>query len=114
MRVYQSADGDWVATDDQGYKARFATEGEACMATREQAFITAARSAAQSLWEALNTLETLQKEWFALDYGNTLDSGEGENAGITAAMVGSVVHDTANAMRAVMNAGHSTNVCKLL
>lgn len=26
MRVYQSEDGDWIATNDAGYKARGATE----------------------------------------------------------------------------------------
>lgn len=29
MRIYQSADGDWIATDDAGRKVRAATEQEA-------------------------------------------------------------------------------------
>lgn len=77
-------------------------------------FITEARQRARELWDALNALETLQNEYNALDYGNTLPDGEGENEGITRQEVGAVVFDTANAVRVVMNAGHSTNVAKLL
>lgn len=82
--------------------------------SRESDFITEARAHARALWNAVNALEALQKEHSALDYGNTLDDGVGENAGITKQMVGAVVFDTANAVRVVLNAGHATNVAKLL
>ena len=81
---------------------------------REQDFITEARTHARALWDAVNALEALQKEWNALDYSTTLDAGEGENSGIGGAQVGAVVFDTANAIRAVLNAGHATNVARLL
>jgi len=84
------------------------------MASRESDFITEARQHNRALWDALNALETLQKEWNALDYGTTLDAGEGENAGIVRADVGAVVFGTADALRAVLNSGHATNMAKLL
>lgn len=81
---------------------------------REQDYITIAREKNRQVWEGINDLVALQREWQALDYGNTLDAGEGDNTGIEAADVGAVVFDTANALVAVLNAGHATNMAKLL
>lgn len=44
---------------------------------RQQDYISIARQQATALWNAVNTLEGLQKEWNALDYSNTLEAGEG-------------------------------------
>lgn len=82
--------------------------------SREQDFITEARAANKAIWDGINKLVALQREWNALDYGNTLDVGEGANAGLTAQAVGAVVFDTANALVAVYGAGHATNAAKLL
>jgi hypothetical protein len=38
----------------------------------------------------------------------------GDNEGYTAAEVGAVVFDTANAFRGLLNTGHATNLSKLL
>jgi hypothetical protein len=85
------------------------------MATdREQNFITHVRIANQKIWEGINDLVAAQREWNALDYGTTLDTGTGANAGITSTEVGAVVFDSANALVAVLNAGHATNMAKLL
>lgn len=81
---------------------------------REQDFITLARQANKQIWDGINQLVALQREWNALDYGTTLDSGEGDNTGLNAAVVGAVVFDTANALVATLNAGHATNMAKLL
>ena len=81
---------------------------------REQDFISEARRANRAIWEGINTLLALQNEWNALDYTNTLDAGEGDNAGITGAMVGSVVFDTADALQTLLGTGHATNMAKLL
>ena len=81
---------------------------------RPQDYITLARQNNKQLWDALNNLIALQREYNALDYGNTLEDGEGDNTGITKAEVGAVVFDTANALAAVLAAGHSTNMAKLL
>ena len=64
--------------------------------------------------DAPNTPPIDPKEWNALDYGTTLDAGEGENAGIVRADVGAVVFGTADALRTVLNSGHATNMAKLL
>lgn len=82
--------------------------------SREQDYITETRTAAKELYDAILRLEALQSEWNALDYTNTLADGEGVNAGYTAVEVGAVVFDTANAMRGQLNAGHATNLAKLL
>jgi hypothetical protein len=81
---------------------------------RGQDFITIARQNNRQLWDAINNLVAMQREWQALDYLNTLPDGEGDNTGITPAEVGAVVFDTANALVAVLNAGHATNMAKLL
>ena len=82
--------------------------------TRGSDYITLARQYNRQIWEAINNLKSLQREWNALDYGSTLDAGIGANAGILPAEVGSVVFDTADAMIAVLDAGHATNMSKLL
>ena len=81
---------------------------------RPQDYISVVRQNNKQLWDALNNLIALQREYNALDYGTTLPDGEGDNTGITKAEVGAVVFDTANALAAVLAAGHSTNMAKLL
>jgi len=82
--------------------------------SREQDFITEARQHNKQIWDGINALVALQREWNAMDFGNTLDAGEGANEGIEAAEVGAVVFDTANALVGVLAAGHATNMAKLL
>lgn len=82
--------------------------------SRQQDFITEARQQAANLYNAIIALEGMQSEWNAQDYGSTLADGEGANAGYTAAEVGAVVFDTANAMRTQLAAGHATNLTNLL
>lgn len=84
------------------------------MSDRQQDYITLARQQAKNLWSSINELVELQREWNALDYGNTLVDGVGENAGITKTAVGAVVFDTANAVVSVFNAGSATNIARLL
>lgn len=81
---------------------------------RSQDYITLVRQHNKAIWDGINGLVSLQREWNALDLGNTLPDGEGENAGITPAEVGAVTFDTANALVAVLNAGHATNMANLL
>ncbi len=81
---------------------------------RGQDFITLARQHNKAIWDGINALVAMQREWNALDYGNTLPDGEGSNADYTADEIGAVVFDTANAFVTVLNAGHATNMSKLL
>ena len=81
---------------------------------RSQDYITEARAANKRIWDAINELVALQREWNALDYGNTLEDGAGNNDGVSAAEVGAVVFDTANAFVGVLGAGHATNMANLL
>lgn len=82
--------------------------------TREQDFYTLARQHNKAIWDAINELVGLQREWNALDYGNTLEPGAGANDGLTKTEIGAVVFDTTNAMLAVLASGHATNMAKLL
>lgn len=86
------------------------TEQEAHMAAREAEYIAAVKAANRQIWDGINALVAAQREWNALDYSATLDALDG----VTAAEVGAVVFDTANALVAVLNAGHATNMAKLL
>lgn len=81
---------------------------------REQDFYTIVRQHNKEIWDGINALVALQREWNALDYGSTLPAGEGENEGLTQVEVGAVTFDTANAFVAVLNAGHATNMARLL
>lgn len=81
---------------------------------RQQDFYTLARNHSKAIWDGINALVALQREWNALDYGNTLEPGAGANDGLTDTEVGAVVFDTANAMVAVLAAGHATNIARLL
>ena len=77
-------------------------------------YITEARAANRKVWDGINALKSLQREYNALDYGNTLPDGAGENEGISKAEVGAVVFDTANALVSLLATGHATNMAKLL
>lgn len=82
--------------------------------SRESDYISEARQANRELWNAINTLVSLQREWNALNYSQELTDFQGENEGLTGAQVGAVVFDSANAFVTVLNAGHATNMAKLL
>jgi len=84
------------------------------MAGRDQDFITNARFHAKQLWNAVLALESMQSQWNALNYADTLPPGEGENVGLTKTEVGAVVFDSANAFRVVLDTGVATNLAKLL
>lgn len=106
---YQAADGRWIIFDGTS-KRFFDTEQEAHMAQREAEYVAAARAANRAIWDGINQLVALRREWQALDYGTSLDEVEG----IPAAAVGAVVFDTSTALEAVLAQGHATNMAKLL
>lgn len=84
------------------------------MTTREQEYYTEVRAANAALWNAVNALGSLKREWNALDYGNTLDEGNGPHAGLTKTELGAVVFDTTDAIVTLLADGHATNMAKLL
>ena len=113
MSVYQSDNGDWIYFDGL-VKHTGLTESEAWQMSREQYYITAARAANRKVWDGINELIAMQREWNARNYGNTLDDGAGENAGIAAADVGAVIFASADALAAVLDGGIAGNMAKLL
>jgi hypothetical protein len=84
------------------------------MTIRHQAYMDQVKGLNRQVWDGIHTLLAMQAEWNALDYGSTMEAGSGTNEGITPAEVGAVVFDSANALKAVLNAGHATNMAKLL
>lgn len=85
------------------------------MVGREQDYITEAREHARNIFNGINQLLAMQNEWNALDYGNTLDPGSGDNDGLVRADIGAVVFDTVNELKLrIMDTGHKTNLARLL
>jgi hypothetical protein len=82
--------------------------------SREDQFVLETQYAAKQLWLAIHKLESLQAEWTARDFTNTLQSGITLPKHPAVADLGAVVYDTCNALKAVLNAGHATNVAKVL
>ncbi len=81
---------------------------------RTENFYANVRAANRQAWDAINNLQALQREFNALDYGNTLPAGEGINEGITKVELGAVVFATSDAFVTLLNTGHATNMAKLL
>jgi hypothetical protein len=90
------------------------------MADRHQDYITTVRQLNRQIWDGINELVGLQREWNALDYAggadpeNELSDGTGDNAGVTADEVGAVVFATTDALVSLLNTGHATNMARLL
>jgi hypothetical protein len=84
------------------------------MAGRHQDYISAVRAANRQIWDGVNELKALQREWQALDYGTTLSDGEGANEGYTKAEIGAVTFATTDALSALLDAGHATNMANAL
>lgn len=83
---------------------------------RQLNYVTKVRENVCKLWDAVNELEELQHEWRALDYTNTLtaEAFQGENDGLTPTNVSDVVFTTIGAIRVLFDAGHGTNLARLL
>jgi hypothetical protein len=81
---------------------------------RQSDYISIARQATRDLWNAINTLESMQHEWNALDYTNTLTEFTGANDGLDASDISDVVFTTTDAIRSLLDTGHATNLAKLL
>lgn len=78
---------------------------------RHEEFVQDARRYNRMIWEGLNALAGLQREWNALDYGTTMPA---EVEGVQRADVGAVVFATADAIEDLLATGHATNMAKLL
>jgi hypothetical protein len=79
-----------------------------------QAYYTQARQAARQLLVAYQTLQALQLQWNSLDYGNTLEPGDGVHSGLERGDIGAVVFATADAVGGLMAQGHGTNIAGVL
>lgn len=89
--------------------------------SRQSDYITEVRQTNRQLWEAINKLVSLQREWQALDYGSTLidflsddKENSGEHKKLQVAQIGAVVFDTTDAFVSMLDAGHATNMAHLL
>lgn len=82
--------------------------------SRAEEYYQQVRDANRAIWDGINQLKGLQREWNALDYGTTLPNEPVGNEGIMSAELGAVVFDSANALEATLASGHATNMAKLL
>ena len=82
---------------------------------RETNYVTEVRIAVRQLWKALNDMNALKREWTALDYLNTLSENafQGENAGLDVEDIAAVL-TTADALWALLDTGHGTNLARVL
>ena len=82
---------------------------------RETNYVTEVRIAVRQLWKALNDMNALKREWTALDYLNTLSEAafQGENAGLDVEDIAAVL-TTMNALWALLDTGHGTNLARVL
>lgn len=82
---------------------------------REQDFVSEARAAATKIAEGVATLEALQPEWQAMDYGTVMGTFEDTtHAHLNKAAIGAVVFATADALRGLLNTGHATNLYSII
>lgn len=84
------------------------------MSTTQQDYISKSREAAKAVYNGINTLLSMQKQWNDLAYGDNSFNGEGSNIGVNSSAVGAAVFDSANALRSTLDSGHGTNLAKLL
>ena len=82
--------------------------------SRQSDYISEVRQTNRQLWEAINKLVSLQREWNALDYSSALEEFAGENDRLLRADISAVVFDTVDAFVDLLNTGHATNVARLL
>jgi len=82
---------------------------------RETNYVTEVRIAVRQLWKALNDMNALKREWTALDYLNTLSEAafQGENAGLDVEDIAAIL-TTADALWALLDTGHGTNLARVL
>lgn len=82
--------------------------------TPQDKFLTDARTASTKVFNGILELVKLQEQWNALDYGSNPFTGTNQNIGVTSAQAGNAVFATANAMKALLDQGHGTNLANLL
>jgi hypothetical protein len=82
------------------------------MAARQSDWISLVRQQSTTLIETVDALNALRSEYDALDYGNTLtdDDFAGANEDVTIAEIQAVIGTTLDALNALLQAGHGTNL----
>lgn len=82
---------------------------------RQQDYYSQVRQANRQAWEAMLTLVSLQNEWNAQNYTETLAPGIGENSGLLATDLSAVIFDAADAVASTLATGnYSKAMTKLL
>lgn len=83
------------------------------MANRPSDFVTELRQVSTVLLQTVNGMDALQKEWFGLDYLHTLTAEgafEGANSDVDVDDIAAVIGTTLDAINALLNSGHRTNL----
>ena len=84
--------------------------------SRKSDYVAEARRETTQLIDALDRLRAKQYEWTALDYGTTMTDEDliGVADGLVPSDIGAVIFDTVNAIDALLQEGHATNLYKLV
>jgi hypothetical protein len=78
--------------------------------SRKAEFVADVQRANRQIWDGIKQLKALQPECTYMDYGTTL----GTQNGVDPADVIAVLFTTTNALEGLLDAGHGTNMAKLL
>lgn len=81
---------------------------------RGQDFISAVRTQARAIVDAVDELNALEREWTWGGYSETLPDGVNQNEGITRAEIADIIGTTRGALNALLDAGNGTNLTKVL
>jgi len=81
---------------------------------REDQYILDVQKATRDVWNGINTLMMLQREWVFRDFTNNLEAQITLTTHPTVANLSAVVNTTANALNDLMAAGHGSNITKVL
>lgn len=84
--------------------------------SRKNDYVAETRSEVRQLVAALDRLRSKQIEWNANNYGETLTDDDliGVADGLHPSDIGAVIFDTVDALDAVLESGHASNLYRLL
>jgi hypothetical protein len=82
--------------------------------SRANNFVDEVQSASRQLWDSINKLTQLQREWTFRDYTNTLEADITLTEYPPVADLAAMVNTTVPELNSVMAAGHGTNLTKVL
>ncbi len=82
--------------------------------SRANVFVDEVQSETRKMWDSLNRLTQLQREWTFGDYTNTLEADITLTEYPPIGVLSDMLNTTVAALNGLMAAGHGTNLTKVL